>query len=576
MTIQPIPLQSTGVKSSGIQSSASQSSAVQYSEVQSSSTQLTTQSAAAQSSKYIGSQVSITNSLPTTNTENAPFMNSTASLVQSLSSSANIPTSTHITKSSVSGYPSIIVGIPQSNSANLPTVTPTYSNTANTPAYISSSTVSTIVGTPQSKSANLPTPPYSNSSSSIILGTSQSNSATLPAFTTAPYSNSSSTTIPIIVGTPQTIVSSNSSSTSSDSSIGIETSITSTTTVTSTTIHTGTITRTITQSSNDITSQPILGKFPATEVSDIITETFTSGSSTWTITETGPPSTITASLMLNPSFSNADNVIKNDVESGSCTCPEQVTITVTATPFIITGGTLTGGILTGAATSTTPSTAPSTSTGTADPVLINTSKESSISSSRLTTYYAPTAIQSWTTHNIPGFIGVIVPSGGMSYGSYQASMEPSVSTTCTDTPSASDSVYPSIPNSVSGSITASVSASAPTSNSAYTSNPKSTYPSNSNPASIFTAIPHSDYQTLPTQIPATFLNQSTSTKSLLGTEISGTQKTNIGTIIPAHTSSAILQPTPTAIYTGNADVNVVGGGEPIALVVGFVALILLI
>lgn len=388
------------------------------------------------------SQVSIASSLPTISTSDAPFLNSTASTVQSLSKSVTHPNYTIASVSSASSLStsaaSIIVGTPPSNSASIPTITP-------------------------------PSPPYKN-------GTS--------------------TPAPDNIGTGST-------------------SITSTTTISSTTTRTGTITTTITRSSASITSQSIIGKFPDTygpSPAAPTTETFTSGGRTWTTTETGPPSTVTASLMLNPSYSASSNggvIASNGAApySGACTCPSQVTVTVTATPFVVTGGTL-------------------TATGTLVASSANSPEESS-GSSILTAYYPP-AQASWTTHSIPGFIGVTIPSGGMSYPP-QGSATYSPSTAPTNSPSLSH-----------------------------------THP----------------YMSIePTPNLSAFSNYSTtSTGSLLGTAV-GTGVGTVPTPNYAPTTKPLVGLPPAAsvtptIYTGNADVNA-AGTESVALVVGFVALVLL-
>ncbi|KAF7916271.1 hypothetical protein BELL_0105g00090 [Botrytis elliptica] len=338
----------------------------------------------------------------------------------------------------------------------------------------------------------------STSATSIIVGTPTSNSASIPKITppSPPYKNGTSTPATDNIGTTST-------------------SATSTTTITSTTTRTGTITTTITRSSADVTSQSIIGKLPDTDgpyLAAPTTETFTSGGRTWTTTETGPPSTVTASLMLNPSYSASSNggvVSSNGAapSSGACTCPSQVTVTVTATPFVVTGGTL-------------------TATGSLVASSANSPEESS-GPSLLRAYYPPPQA-SWTTHSIPGFIGVTIPSGGMSYPA-EGSATYSPSTTPTNSPSLSH-----------------------------------THP----------------YMSIePTPNLSAFSNYSTtSAGSLLGTAVG----TAVGTVItpnhaPTTKASVGLPPaasvTP-AIYTGNADVNV-AGTESVALIVGFVALVVL-
>ncbi|KAF7891514.1 uncharacterized protein EAF02_001839 [Botrytis sinoallii] len=332
----------------------------------------------------------------------------------------------------------------------------------------------------------------STSATSIIVGTPTSNPASIPTITppSPPYKNGTSTPAPDNIGTTST-------------------SATSTTTITSTTTSTGTVTTTITRSSANFTSQSIIGKFPDTDgpsPAAPTTETFTSGGRTWTTTETGPPSTVTASLMLNPSYSASSNggVVSSNgaaLSSGACTCPSQVTVTVTATPFVITGGTLTatGSLIASSANS----------------------PEKSSGSSLLKAYY-PSAQASWTTHSIPGFIGVTIPSGGMSYPP-EASATYSLSTASTNSPSLSH-----------------------------------THP----------------YMSIePTPNLSAFSNYSTATTgSLLGTAVG----TGVGTAITTKPSVGLppaASVTPT-IYTGNADVNV-AGTESVALIVGFVALVLL-
>ncbi|THV54712.1 hypothetical protein BGAL_0021g00140 [Botrytis galanthina] len=433
-TALPSRTDSSAALSTTVPSLPSQSLTIQPTPIQSSAAQTLSESSI--------SQVSIASSLPTISTSDAPFLNSTASTVQSLSKSVTHPNYTIASVSSASSLStsaaSIIVGTPPSNSASIPTITP-------------------------------PSPPYKN-------GTS--------------------TPAPDNIGTGST-------------------SITSTTTISSTTTRTGTITTTITRSSASITSQSIIGKFPDTygpSPAAPTTETFTSGGRTWTTTETGPPSTVTASLMLNPSYSASSNggvIASNGAApySGACTCPSQVTVTVTATPFVVTGGTL-------------------TATGTLVASSANSPEESS-GSSILTAYYPP-AQASWTTHSIPGFIGVTIPSGGMSYP-----------------PQGSDTYSPS------------------------------TAPTNS--PSLSHTHPYMSIE--PTPNLSAFSNYSTtSTGSLLGTAVG----TGVGTVptpnyAPTTKPSVGLPPaasvTPT-IYTGNADVNA-AGTESVALVVGFVALVLL-
>ncbi|KAK6599272.1 hypothetical protein H4I96_08476 [Botrytis cinerea] len=340
---------------------------------------------------------------------------------------------------------------------------------------------------------------------SAIVGTPPGNSAKIPTIT-PPYNNVSSTVMSAIVGTPLSVSFNNSSSTPASDNIGTtSTSATSTTTITSTTTRTGTITKTITKSSADVTSQSIIGKFPDTDGPSSVartTETFTSGGRTWTTTETGPPSTVTASLMLNPSYfasSNGGVVASNGVapSSGVCTCPSQVTVTVTATPFVVSGGTL-------------------TATGTIVASSANSPDESN-------------AQASWSTHSVPGFIGVTIPSGGMSFPPKESATY-SFSTAPTNSPSLSH-----------------------------------THP----------------YMSIePTPNLSAFSNHSTaSTGSLLSTGVG----TGVGAVItpsyaPTTKSSVGLPPAATvtpAIYSGNADVNVVGT-ESIALIVGFVALVLLV
>ncbi|KAM0130132.1 hypothetical protein ACHAO1_008105 [Botrytis cinerea] len=451
-TFASLPTESSAAPSSTILSLPTQSLTIKPTPFQSSAAQTLSESST--------SQVSVAPSLPTVSTTDAPFLNSTTSTVQSLSKSVTYPSYTIVSASSASSLStpvaSAIVGTPPSNSAKIPTITP-------------------------------------------------------------PYNNVSSTVISAIVGTPLSVSFNNSSSTPASDNIGTtSTSATSTTTITSTTTRTGTITKTITESSADVTSQSIIGKFPDTDGPSSAartTETFTSGGRTWTTTETGPPSTVTASLMLNPSYfasSNSGVVASNGVapSSGVCTCPSQVTVTVTATPFVVSGGTL-------------------TATGTIVASSANSPDESNGPSSQ-TAYYPP-AQASWSTHSVPGFIGVTIPSGGMSYPPKESATY-STSTAPTNSPSLSH-----------------------------------THP----------------YMSIePTPNLSAFSNYSTaSTGSLLGTGVG----TGVGTVIapsyaPTTKSSVGLPPAATvtpAIYSGNADVNVVGT-ESIALMVGFVALVLLV
>ncbi|KAF7941619.1 uncharacterized protein EAE97_006456 [Botrytis byssoidea] len=424
-TVSPSHTDSSAALSTAVPSLPSQSLTIQPTPLLSSAAQTLTESSI--------SQVSIAPILPTITTSDAPFLNSTALSVQSLSKSVTHPNYTIASASSTSSL------------------------------YTSAASI--IVGTPPSKFASIPT-------------------------ITPPYKNGTSTPAPDNIGTTSN-------------------SITSTTTISSTTTRTGTITTTITRSSATLTSQSIIGKFPDTDGSSPAaptTETFTSGGRTWTTTETGPPSTVTASLMLNPSYSASTNggvVASNDAvtSSGACTCPSQVTVTVTATPFVVTGGTL-------------------TATGTLVASSANSLEESS-GSSILTAYYPP-AQASWTTHSIPGFIGVTIPSGGMSY-------PPKVSATYSP----------------------------------------STAPTNS--PSLSHTHPYMSIE--PTPSLSAFSNYSTTnTGSLLGAAVG----TSVGTV-PTTKPSVGLPPaasiTPT-IYTGNAEVNA-AGTESVALVVGFVALVLL-
>ncbi|TGO90183.1 hypothetical protein BPOR_0075g00130 [Botrytis porri] len=442
---------SSAAISTAVLSLPSQSLTIQPTPLQSSAAQTLSESSI--------SQVSNALSLPTIGTSDAPLLNSTASTVQSLNKSVTYPNYTIVSASSASSSSSpaasAIVGTPLSNSASIPTINPPYNN-------VSSTVISAIVGTPPSVSINN----YSSTPASDNIGTTS-------------------------------------------------TSTTSTTTITSTTTRTGTITKTITKPSADITSQSIIGKFPDTDgpsPAAPTTETFTSGGRTWTTTETGPPSTITASLMLNPSYAASRNggvVASNGAapSSGACTCPSQVTITVTETPFIVTGGTL-------------------TATGTILASSANSPQESSNSSSQ-TAYYPP-AQASWTTHSVPGFIGVTIPSGGMSYPP-EGSATYSPSTAATNSPSFSHT------------------------------------------------HPYMSIEPIPNL--SAFSNYSTtSATSLLGTVVG----TGVGTVVTPNYASTTkpsvgLPPaatvTPT-IYTGNADVNV-AGTESVALVVGFVALVLL-
>ncbi|KAF7857292.1 hypothetical protein EAF04_009533 [Stromatinia cepivora] len=454
-TFQPPVTKSSASPSSSVSSLPAQSLTIQPTSLESSATQSTAESSI--------SQVSAAPSLPIMSAISpAPFLNSTASLVQSLSSSVVYPTTTIVPVSSAlspsTSAISVIVGTSQTNSASLPTNTPTYNN-------VSSSAVSGIVGT----------------SHSIIFSSSPS----------APASKSTGTT---------------------------ETTTTRTTTITSTTTRTGTITTTITRSSANITSQSIIGKLPVTGApqAGLTTETFTSGGSTWTTTETGPPRTVTASLMLNPSLSASNNggVLTSNgaAPSGACTCPPQVTVTVTATPSIVTG-------------STASASAP----------------EKSISSSSYsTTYYQPPQ-ESWTTHSVPGFIGVTIPSGGMSY--------PPKATTYSSTSS-------NIPSATYAATT---------------------------PAYVSISHTHPYMSIEPTPNLSVFSNySSTSTGSLLGTNVG----TGVGTSItqsyhPTTRLSSGVSPSTTSfkpfspMYSGNAEINAVGT-ESVALIVGFVALVLLV
>ncbi|KAF7949999.1 hypothetical protein EAE96_007303 [Botrytis aclada] len=442
-TISPSRTESSAALSTAFSSLPSQSLTIQPTPLQSSAAQTSSESSI--------SQVSIAPVLATIDTSGAPFLNSTASTVQSSSKSVNNSiysiVSTSLASSPSTPVASTIVGTPTSNSASIPTITPPYNN-------VSSTVISAIVGTPPSVS----------------------------------FINPSSTPVSDNIGTTST-------------------STTSTTTITSTTTRTGTITTTITKSPADITSQSIIGKFPDTDgpsPAARTTETFTSGGRTWTTTETGPPSTVTASLMLNPSYFASNGAVPS---SGACTCPSQVTVTVTATPFVVTGGTL-------------------TATGTVVGSYANSPEESSGSSSQ--TAYHPPAQASWTTHSVPGFIGVTIPNGGMPYPSKGPA---------TYTPSTATTKSPSFSN---------------------------THP----------------YMSIePTPNLSAFSNYSTtSTGSLLGTAVG----TGVGTIItpdyaPTSKPTVDLPPAATVsptIYTGNAEVNV-AGTESVALIVGFVALVLL-
>ncbi|KAJ8058784.1 hypothetical protein OCU04_011772 [Sclerotinia nivalis] len=461
-TFQPPVTDSSASPSLSVSSLPAQSLTIQPTSLESSTAQSTAESSI--------SQVSAAPSLPTMSAISpAPFPNSTASLVQSLSSSVVDPSTKIVPVSSTSSpATSVIVGTSQTNSASLPTLIPTCNN-------VSSSAVSGIVGTTYS----------------IISSSSPGN----------PPSESIGTT---------------------------ETTTTRTTTITSTTTRTGTITTTITRSSASITSQSIIGKLPVTGTpqAGLTTETFTSGGSTWTTTETGPPRTVTASLMLNPSLSASNNggVLTSNgaAPSGACTCPSQVTVTVTATPFIATGSTVTGTAVTGSTASA------------------NSPEKSTSSSSHSTTYYQPPQ-ESWTTHSVPGFIGVTIPSGGMSY--------PPKATT-----------YPVTSSKI----------------------PSATYAATT-PASESVSHTH-PYMSIESTPNLSFFSNysSTSTGSLLGTIVG----TGVGTSItpsyhPTTRPSSGISPSttsfkpPSPTYSGNAEINAVGT-ESVALIVGFVALVLLV
>ncbi|TGO64944.1 hypothetical protein BOTNAR_0083g00270 [Botryotinia narcissicola] len=433
-TVSSSRTDSSAALSSAVPSLPSQSLTVQPTPLQSSAAQTFTESSI--------SQVSIAPILPTITTSDAPFLNSTASSVQSLSKSVTHPNYTIASASSASNL--------------------------------------------------------STSAASIIVGTSPSNSASIPTITppSPPYKNGTSTPAPDNIGTTSN-------------------STTSTTTISSTTTRTGTITTTITRSSATVTSQSIIGKYPDTDGSSPAaptTETFTSGGRTWTTTETGPPSTVTASLMLNPSYSASTNggvVASNGAapSSGACNCPSQVTITVTATPFVVTGGTL---------------------TATSKLVASSANSPEEPSGSLILTAYYPPAQASWTTHSTPGFIGVTIPSGSMFYPPKESATY-SPSTGPTNSPSLSHThPYMSIE---------------PTPNLSAFSN----YSTTSTGSLLGTAV-------------------GTSVGIVPTPNYAPTTKPSVG-LPPA----ASVTPT---IYTGNADVNA-AGTESVAFVVSFVALVLL-
>ncbi|ESZ92149.1 hypothetical protein SBOR_7466 [Sclerotinia borealis F-4128] len=523
-TSHEAPSTSDLTQSSAVQSSTSQSLIIQPSPLQSSA-------APSYTSEPLGQSSTLQPSTVQSSTAESSIVQSSAaetSAALSAAQSSEAP--------SYTAQPSVIESSESGQSSAAQSYTAESSATESS-AESGTSQVSAAPTFPTFSSSNAP---FANSTASLVQ--SSGYYGTAPSIATAPVtsaSSPSSSSVSVIVGTPQSIISNSSPSTPASDSIGAtETSTTSTTTITSTTTRTGTITTTITRSSADITSQSIIGKLPVTDApsapSALTTETFTSGGSTWTTTETGPGSTVTASLMLNPTYSASDNagIATNNAatSSGACTCPSQVTVTVTATPFVVTGGTLTG-----TATST------DSPQETSDIMSSNYPQESSVSSSspqkssvsssseRSTTYAAPPQ-EAWTTRSVPGFIGVTIPSGGMSY--------PSVGST-------------SFPGSLKSSTTSCTETT-------------STYGSHVHP------------HTKATPILSSFSNySSTSTGSLLGTSVG----TGVGTAVTPITTlpSGILPPVSTSkppIYSGNADVNAVGT-ESVALIVGLVALVLL-
>ncbi|KAM3070157.1 hypothetical protein ACMFMG_003805 [Clarireedia jacksonii] len=206
-----------------------------------------------------------------------------------------------------------------------------------TPASTASFTSIRLVGTPVAN----PSSPNSSPAGESHLSVQVSDSASATFASIASQSSQSET---------QPIAPSNDANSHST----ISSTTTSTTTLfTTTTLTHETLTSTVTLSStpstqssvSSIISQSLIDKLISggSLSGETIIEKITSGSSTYTTTETGPCSTITRSIAINPAFNNSASSVSHfptdtaaGLAAGSsaspfCTCPTPQTVTVTQT-----------------------------------------------------------------------------------------------------------------------------------------------------------------------------------------------------------------------------------------------------
>ncbi|PQE32282.1 hypothetical protein CJF32_00001017 [Rutstroemia sp. NJR-2017a WRK4] len=203
----------------------------------------------------------------------------------------------------------------------------------------------------------------SSSSDSSTAPAPSSPVAQAPVSSTAlPFASDSaaSFTSTHVVGTPI----SNSQQSSAKSPLTTTTTTTSTTTrFTTTTVTDGTVTSTVTLPDVSaaqslifsITSQSIIGKLPSSgsPPDEATIETFTSGGSTYTTTETAPGSTMTLSIAINPSFDTSASYLPQlpgNTAAGltasltalpSCTCPTPQIVTPSFVPAVHSSSSIT-------------------------------------------------------------------------------------------------------------------------------------------------------------------------------------------------------------------------------------------